>query len=292
MFVTVCSVICPILIQGGTLIILLHVFQASGDYPALICLFVFFRKIFDRCAAFICRVSGASSLRIIFINTNALLQRTFLCMALASAGDTTCIMVAVSIEFMVILIFLISVCGPLTYHTKQGTEKLRAVFLWVIGKEDVKEKPMTEEEKMYAISERAKKAYFVCLYSCGEILLAPWQLIFYHLFNSKHTNRAYMGFEREANGFPIINVYELYKTVLMCLIFDTLNLVLFTCGVRKKFPKFAPFKFLNILIRKYNMVLGLSVMSVAITVQCLLIIDCRIDIGVGVNKFQELLNWN
>jgi len=149
---------------------------------------------------------------------------------------------------------------------------------------------MTKEKKIFAIGERAKKTYLFTLNSFGEIGMALWQVGFYHLFNIKSIRRAYMGFEREANGFHIINLQTLYKTVSIYFIVDVLSLILYTYGVRKKFPHFSPFRFLNILVQKYNILLGLSVMSIGLTGLCMVIIDCRIDISVGLKAIVELFS--
>jgi len=137
---------------------------------------------------------------------------------------------------------------------------------------------MTEQEKIFAIGERAKITYFFALYSFGEIISAPWQLAFYHLFNSTFTKRAYYGFEKVTNGwFPIVNLDKLNLTVSIYATFNICNFILFTYGVRKKFPQFSPFRFLNILLKKYNILLGLSVMSIGQSIQCLMLIDCKFD---------------
>merc|ERR1719233_2186974 len=137
---------------------------------------------------------------------------------------------------------------------------------------------MTKPEKIFAIGERAKRTYYLSLYSFGEIILAPWQMVFYLLFNSTFTKRAYYGFEKETNGwFPIIDLDALKLTVSIYAIFNICNFIIFTYGVRKKFPQFSPFRFLNILLKKYNILLGLSVMSICISIQCTMIIDCKFD---------------
>jgi len=130
--------------------------------------------------------------------------------------------------------------------------------------------------------------YFVTLYSFGEIILAAWQMVFYHLFSSTPTKGAYMGFESAANWFPIINIHALHQTVAIYCFFNVVNFFIFTYGVRKKFPEFSPFRFLNILLKKYNILLGLSVMSISLTIQCMIIIDCGID--VSIEKIRNILS--
>jgi len=176
---------------------------------------------------------------------------------------------------------MITVCGPLTFYTQRWPGKVLTSLFWIFGRENVDEKSMTEEEKILAIRKRANKTYFFALFSFGEIMLGFWQVIYYHLFKSATTKRAYMGFAKEVNGFPMINHQALYKTVSIQCVFDALNLILFTYGIRKKFPQFSPFTFLNILVKKYNILLGMSVMAVGISIQCIMIIDCRIDIKLG-----------
>jgi len=258
----------------------MYLYIAYG--PIIIPLFSITRIILDLSAEKLCIWTGNSSFCIIFINVNALLQRLFLSWALTKANNVGSIFFAVAIDFVLTLVFMITVCGPLTFYTQRWPGKVLTSLFWIVGRENVDEILMTEEEKILAIRKRANKTYFFVLFSFGEIMLAFWQVIYYNLFKSEITKRAYMGFEREVNGFPIINLQALYKTVSIQCIFDVLNLIIFTYGIRKKFPEFSPFKFLNILVKKYNILLGMSVMAVGLTVLCMMIIDCRIDITFSV----------
>lgn len=114
MLVTICSVLVPILFQGFFLILVMHLYVASGSNALVILLFPIIRIIFDLCVGKLCRVSETSSLCIILINTNALTQRMFLCWALTKASNINSILLAVAIDFSVALRFLIIVYGPLT----------------------------------------------------------------------------------------------------------------------------------------------------------------------------------
>jgi len=104
-----------------------------------------------------------------------------------------------------------------------------------------------------------------------------WQMFFYYLIYSTKSRNGFSGFEKYVNGFPLINPRSLLKTSIIIFGFDIMDMVLFTYLVRQKFPTFTIFRILNVLVKKYQTLLGLSVMSAVISVQCVLIIDCRFD---------------
>jgi len=104
-----------------------------------------------------------------------------------------------------------------------------------------------------------------------------WQMYFYFLICSTEVKNAFSGFTKEVNGFPLMKPYNLLYATAFLGSFDIIDFVLFTYIVKRKFKQFDPFRFMNLLVKKYNVLLGLSVMSVVISVQCVLIIDCRFN---------------
>jgi len=136
---------------------------------------------------------------------------------------------------------------------------------------------MTKKEEEYAVRERAKWVYFTVLHSIGETIMPFWQMFFYYLIYSTKARNGFSGFEKGVNGFPLINPRSLLKTSIIMVSFDIMDLVLFTYIVRQKFSTFTPFRILNMLIKKYKTLIGLSTMSAVISVQCVLIIDCGFD---------------
>lgn len=152
---------------------------------------------------------------------------------------------------------------------------------WIAGKAEC-EKPMTRKEKDMAISERKIWVYFTVLNSMGETILPVWHMVFWYLSDSTETSRAsMMGFEKVEHGFPIINPHILGYTVLILVFFDLITFIFVTIIVRKQFPNFEPFKFLNVLMKKFGMVLILSVVTLVLCTQCMMLIDCQFDISIG-----------
>jgi len=276
--ITCCSISVFHIFQGIFLILALQIYIASGSNPIAILIFFSLQVFFDQCAERLCMLTETSSLRIIFLNNNELVRQLVLCWALAKAESIAGVLFASFIEFLTVLAFLMMVCGPLTFYTEPARIGLTHVFGWIVGRENGVEKSMSKKDRIFAIGERAKWTYFFSLKLFGEIILAPWQIVFYGLFNSTFTKKAYFGFEKVTNGwFPIINQDALTITVSISALSNLINLFIFTYGVRRKFPEFSPFRFLNILLRKYNTLLGLSVMSICQSIQCLMLIDCKFD---------------
>lgn len=154
------------------------------------------------------------------------------------------------------------------------------IAYWLVGNDSALSKKMTKKERAFAISERAKWVYFTVLNGFGEAIVPFWQIIFIYLTYSTTTRTAFNGFEKEANGFPLIKpqIIMLVAGLLACG--DVLNLVIFSFIVRRGFPNFDPFRFLNLLIKKFDIVLALSVLSIVLAVQCMMLIDCRFDISI------------
>jgi len=111
----------------------------------------------------------------------------------------------------------------------------------------------------------------------GEIVLPWWQLYFYYLISSTHASTGFSGFEKTVNGFLMISPNNLLLASVVIGSFNILDFLVFSHIVKQKFPFFSPFRFLNVLVKKYDMLLATSVMSAVISVQCVLIIDCRFD---------------
>jgi len=244
----------------------------------LLALFPFYivRVVADMLVEKVCYYGRASSLRIVFININALINRLILCWALSSEFNVMVIMVTVIIDFLIVISFSFLVSGPLSIHVDSRSTP-RAFVNWMLGKTDDSDERMDEKLKKHASCERAKWVYFTVLHSNGEVIMPWWQMFFYYLLNSTETRNAISGFEKTVNGFPLIDSHNLLQTAMIIGMFDVLDFMLFTYIVRRKFPHFTPFRLLNVMVKKYNTLLALSVMSVVISVQCVLIIDCRFD---------------
>jgi len=222
----------------------------------------------------VCKHGDAQSFRIIFININALMNRLLLCYTLASADKKTVgIIITVGIDMMFVLGLALLITGPLPIHHNPSTIPLR-LWNWIRGK-SYDESPLTREEMKNAIGERAKWVYFTVLHATGEVIMPWWQMFFYYLMYSTPSRSALAGFERAINGFPFISRDDLLKTAIIMGAFDILDLIIFSFIVRRKFKQFTPWRLLNVMVKKYNLLLALSVMSVVISILCILLIDCR-----------------
>jgi len=240
----------------------------------LILLFYVVRMVADYLVEIVCKRSNALSFRIIFININALMNRLLLCYTLASADTKTVgIIITVGIDFMFVLALALLITGPVSVHNNPSSTPLR-LYNWIRGK-SYDESPLTREEMKNAIGERAKWVYFTVLHATGEVIMPWWQMFFYYLLYSTPSRSALAGFERSINGFPLIDRVDLLKTAVIMGTFDILDLMMFSYIVRRKFKQFTPWRLLNVMVKKYNLLLALSVMSVVISIQCILLIDCR-----------------
>jgi len=228
----------------------------------------------DYLVEIVCKHGDALSFRIIFININALMNRLLLCYTLASADQKTVgIIITVGIDFMFVLGLALLITGPLAIHTDPYKIPQR-LYNWIRGK-SYDEAQLTKKETKHAIGERAKWVYFTVLHATGEVIMPWWQMFFYYLLYSTPSRSALAGFERSINGFPLISRVDLLKTAVIMGTFDILDLMMFSFIVRRKFKQFTPWRLLNVMVKKYNLLLALSVMSVVISIQCILLIDCR-----------------
>lgn len=185
-------------------------------------------------------------------------------------------MFTVVIDFLIVFMFAFVVAGPLYIHTNRSLIP-KALFNWILGKEFDNPVEMSKDMIQLGVCERAKWVYFTVLHSTGEIIMPWWQMFFYYLLYSTRSRSALSGFERSVNGFPLIRRNDLLKTAVAMGSFDILDFMMFTYIVRHKFKNFTPWRLLNVMVKKYNLLLVLSVMSVVISVQCVLLIDCRFD---------------
>jgi len=234
------------------------------------------RMMADYVVELVCKHSRASSFRIIFININALMNRLLLLWALAKEFNLGAIMFTVVIDFVIVFMFAFVVAGPLHIHSNSSAIPT-ALFNWILGREDENPAEMSKDVIQHGVCERAKWVYFTVLHSTGEIIMPWWQMFFYFLLYSTASRSALSGFERSVNGFPLIRRDDLLKTAVAMGTFDILDFMMFTYIVRRKFQNFTPWRLLNVIVKKYNLLLALSVMSVVISVQCVLLIDCRFD---------------
>lgn len=243
------------------------------------------RMMADYVVEIVCKHGRASSLRIIFININALMNRLLLLWALAKEFNLAAIMFTVVIDFGIVFMFAFVVAGPLYIHTNRAAIP-RALFNWILGRECENPVELSKDMIQLGVCERAKWVYFTVLHSTGEIIMPWWQMFFYYLLYSTASRSALSGFERSVNGFPLIRRDDLVKTALAMGTFDILDFLMFSYIVRRKFNNFTPWRLLNVMVKKYNLLLALSVMSVVISVQCVLLIDCRFDFTMaGFNAF-------
>jgi len=238
--------------------------------------FFIVRMMADYVVEIVCKHGRASSLRIIFININALMNRLLLLWALAKEFNLAAIMFTVVIDFGIVFMFAFVVAGPLHIHTNRAAIP-GALLNWILGRECENPVELTKDMIQLGVCERAKWVYFTVLHSTGEIIMPWWQMFFYYLLFSTASRSALSGFERSVNGFPLIRRDDLVKTALAMGTFDILDFLMFSYIVRRKFKNFTPWRLLNVMVKKYNLLLALSVMSVVISIQCVLLIDCRFD---------------
>lgn len=242
--------------------------------------FLALKLVFNFVAKKVCRWTDSMPFRIIFINNNAILQRMVLCWALAATQlNLVSLIIVYLVDFISVLVFAYFVCGPLDLHLN-GLPWVIYLAYWLVGKDLGSIKKMTKKQTAFAISERAKWVYFTVLNGFGEAIVPIWQIIFIYLTYSTKTRRAFNGFEKEANGFPLIKPHIVMVVAGVLAFGDVLNLLLFSFIVRRGFPNFDPFRFLNLLVKKFGIVLALSVLSIVLAVQCMMLIDCRFDISI------------
>jgi len=105
-------------------------------------------------------------------------------------------------------------------------------------------------------------------------------VVFYFLTNSTPIRGAFSGFEKTINGFQKIDPYAMVLCSTVLAAFDIMNLGYLTYIVRKKFPNFQPFTILNVVMKKFGVLLSLSILSIVLSVQCMMIIDCKVDITI------------
>jgi len=262
------------------LALVIHV-SAQGLVSVFLTLspFLLLKFVFNLVAQKVCLWTNSMPFRIIFINNNAILQRMMLCWAMATQFHLGSIILIYFFDFLSILIFAFFVIGPLYIHVSGQSWVIMLVY-WLAGKSV--EKKLTGKVKAYALSERAKWVYFTVLKGFGEAIVPFWQIIFYYLTYSTMTRKAFNGFEKEVNGFLLIIPHTIMQVAGLLAAGDVLNLVIFSVVVRNRFPRFDPFRLLNVVIKKFDIVLALSVLSIVLAIQCMMLIDCRIDISTKV----------
>jgi len=248
--------------------------------PLVIIPFICVKLGFNWLVAFIALLTNSKPLRIIFINNNAMIQRMILCWALSSKLQPLPIIFVGLVDFLQTLFHIFFVLGPLQVHKSASRDLPFMLFYWMLGTEWSGMKPLTKEERLWAIGERAKWLYYTVLQNMGELIMPYWQIVFFYLNSSSKRNRsAFMGFDKVKNGFPVIDPLSLSIVAAIMAGVDIVNILSFTFSVRKKYPHFNPFKLLNVLIKKFNWVLAYSVLSVVLSVQCMMLIDCKFDIN-------------
>jgi len=238
------------------------------------------KMIFNRFAAKVCSLARAAPLRIILINNNAMLHKLILVWALSKNFDWLMIMFVSFVDLMTASVHTFFVCGPLQVHAnKQPWPVL--LFYWMFGKDREILKRLTKQEQLAAITERAKWVYFIVLNGMQDAIMPVWQVVFYYLTNSTTTRSAFSGFEKTINGFKKIDPYTMVLCSTFLAALDIMTFGYFTYMIRKKFPNFQPFIILNVVMKKFGVVLSLSILSIVLSVQCMMIIDCKVDITIN-----------
>jgi len=252
----------------------------NKSFMALVIIpFICIKLGFNWVVAFIARWTDSKPLRIIFINNNAMIQRMILCWALSSKLQPLPIIFVGLVDLLQTLFHIFFVLGPLQVHKSASINLPFMLFYWMLGTEWSGMEPLTKEERLWAIAERAKWLYYTVLQNMGELIMPYWQIVFFYLNSSSKRNRsAFMGFDKVKNGFPVIEPLSLTIVAAIMAGVDIVNILSFTFSVRRKYPHFNPFKLLNVLIKKFNWVLAYSVLSVVLSVQCMMLIDCKFDI--------------
>jgi len=143
------------------------------------------------------------------------------------------------------------------------------------------EKSLTEAERAYGARKRDKWVYFSVLHGMCEVIMPLWYFYYYHLMTSSKIRDAFAGLKRDVHGAPIVRPNNLLTTCTILSCSEILDLAFFTFIVRQNFKSFNPFRILNRVVEKYNLLLAFSVMYAVLSVQCTFIIDCRFDLSSG-----------
>jgi len=137
---------------------------------------------------------------------------------------------------------------------------------------------LSEEQFEVATRERAKFVYVNCLSLVGELVIPWWCLVNYHLcMLTTATSKTIIGYARSGYGMEKITSNAFVKTTLLISVFDLSELFLFTYFVRRKFKSFSPFRVLNMVVKKFKLVLAWSIQAVVVIMLCMYIIDCNFD---------------
>lgn len=260
-------------IQCACLIFCLVIFMKSGHHPLALILFYAVRIVFNHLVEKVCFSLNFSSLRILFLNMNTLLNRIVLCQALASEINLYSIMLTIAVDSMIVFGLIFFVSGPLHIHTDKNEYRLRTLFNCLFRRQDNGDENLTVQQKKDCVCERGKWVYFTLLYFVGEIIMPLWQTYFYFLISSTQIKSAFY------NGFPLSNSTNLLIVSSILAFFGIINSMLFSYIERRKFEVYTPYRLMNVLVKKYNWLLALSVIATFMTLQCLLFVDCRFDLG-------------
>jgi len=192
-----------------------------------------------------------SSITIIFINLNAVLNRMLLCWAVSTEINWRVLIVNVVVDFVIAFSCSVVISGPLYIHTYKRRAP-RALYNWLLGRADCVDKSLTDAEKVYGARKRDKWVYFSVLHGMCEIIMPLWYFYYYHLMSSSKIRDAFAGLTRDVHGAPIVRPNNLLTTCTILSCSEILDLMFFTFIVRRNFKSFNPFRILNRVVEKYN----------------------------------------
>lgn len=261
-------------------------YNLSGKFPAMVLIYSLIRNVFDYLADWLCVYCGYPALRIIFYNTNGMFQRLFIIWVLGATSGWASVCLVGFIGTLQTLIYTFMMIGPLSMYVDWKIIP-KSLYLWMIGRvaEDTSERNLTHMQVTFATSERSKWLYVACLALVGEFIIPMWSLINYHLcMATKATRNTIVGYARADFGIDLITSESLLRTTWTLGIFDVVDMLIFTFIVRRKFKQFTPFRILNVLVMKFGLILGWSIVTVVVIMICMYIIDCNFDY-VGFGRF-------
>merc|ERR550534_2343368 len=134
---------------------------------------------------------------------------------------------------------------------------------------------MTENEKKLATDLRSKLIYVVILDMASQLIL-PWWLplqLALIIFRTPARNSINtLGFETSWASFM-----HRFKTALILNSIDIVNMTALSLFIRRKYPRFDPFRILHLIFEKFGFFPISGIMFILISIICFFIKDCGID---------------
>jgi len=93
-------------------------------------------------------IGSMSSIAIIFININTILNRLMVCWAVSTDINWRAIALNVMIDFVIVVGCAFIVCGPVHIHIYKRRAP-KAFFNWFLGKADAIDKTLNEDERAH-----------------------------------------------------------------------------------------------------------------------------------------------